>query len=409
MNNEKRQHLEELLKESEKRLRILELRAVRQGHNAPPEILLEIKDIREQTQGIEVQLASTTPEAGPRMPAQNQNTPTEILKEIEEIKKKIESIDAQFADPTPNTRPRNISPKRNWPVIAILSGGVVGLLLMLLFIRPDTTGSTLPRTTPPPGSVATRAPFVATATADTPLQPTIAIESSLPTAPTTIPAQPTSITVVSSPTIGSTLPRTTPPPGSVATRAPFVATATADTPLQPTIAIESSLPTAPTTIPAQPTSITVVSSPTIASTTVPTVELCVMILEASPVGNVDSNTPSLQTRVFIYPEPTDGSKPKLGEPINLDIRESKCRSVELLDSNVINVRIQVFDMNQGQPINFLAVSGPRGVDEAVKLKITPATSRDDPCTVYDDVKGKCDEELRSSGTEAKITFLISMP
>jgi hypothetical protein len=347
MNNEKRQHLEELLKESEKRLRILELRAVRQGHNAPPEILLEIKDIREQTQGIEVQLASTTPEAGPRMPAQNQNTPTEILKEIEEIKKKIESIDAQFADPTPNTRPRNISPKRNWPVIAILSGGVVGLLLMLLFIRPDTTGSTLPRTTPPPGSVATRAPFVATATADTPLQPTIAIESSLPTAPTTIPAQPTSITVV--------------------------------------------------------------SSPTIASTTVPTVELCVMILEASPVGNVDSNTPSLQTRVFIYPEPTDGSKPKLGEPINLDIRESKCRSVELLDSNVINVRIQVFDMNQGQPINFLAVSGPRGVDEAVKLKITPATSRDDPCTVYDDVKGKCDEELRSSGTEAKITFLISMP
>jgi hypothetical protein len=117
-------------------------------------------------------------------------------------------------------------------------------------------------------------------------------------------------------------------------------------------------------------------------------------------------------RVFMYPEPIGGNKPVLGSPVAPKISNPDCQQVALLKSNKINVRIQVSDNNQGP--TSLSVSGSSGDDQAVKLKVDPSTAPGIPCRVYGDAEGRCSEEqnpfeLKSSGKEARIAFLISMP
>src|SRR5947207_3082140 len=70
MDNEKRQHLERLLKIHQRRLRVLEAQEARAGADAKPDILIEIEDIRERIADIESQLAGRhIPDVTRREPA----------------------------------------------------------------------------------------------------------------------------------------------------------------------------------------------------------------------------------------------------------------------------------------------------------------------------------------------------
>jgi PA-IL-like protein len=57
MDNEQRQHLQELQGIYQKRLRVLERQAANKGHDTPPHIQVEIDDINKRIAGIEAQIA----------------------------------------------------------------------------------------------------------------------------------------------------------------------------------------------------------------------------------------------------------------------------------------------------------------------------------------------------------------
>ena len=63
MDDEQRRHLEDLLSTYQRRLRPLEKRAALQGHNTPPEILLEIEDIRSEIRRVKAELGSDDSES----------------------------------------------------------------------------------------------------------------------------------------------------------------------------------------------------------------------------------------------------------------------------------------------------------------------------------------------------------
>src|SRR5262245_23991141 len=61
MDEQERQHLEELLQNYRRRLRPLEKRESYEGPRTPPEILMEIEDIRTKIAGIEIRLNPASP------------------------------------------------------------------------------------------------------------------------------------------------------------------------------------------------------------------------------------------------------------------------------------------------------------------------------------------------------------
>jgi tetratricopeptide (TPR) repeat protein len=61
MQNEQRQHNDELRHAYYRRLCVLELRAARQGNDTPPDILIEIEDLREKIAGIDKEIGFTEP------------------------------------------------------------------------------------------------------------------------------------------------------------------------------------------------------------------------------------------------------------------------------------------------------------------------------------------------------------
>lgn len=136
MDTQKRKRFEKLLDEHQKRLYELELRSARLGQSTPPEILIEIEDIRVQIQSIESQLANTTVQDIAYQPAQGQNLPTEALEKTRKVKGNDKTIDAQRTD----VRTPPIFMK-NWIIVALLIADVGGLSLLLL-TRPFTNSNT---------------------------------------------------------------------------------------------------------------------------------------------------------------------------------------------------------------------------------------------------------------------------
>jgi hypothetical protein len=61
MNNEELQHLRELLRAYQNRLRVLELQAAQFGINAPPQVLTEINSLRSDIIRVNAEIATSTP------------------------------------------------------------------------------------------------------------------------------------------------------------------------------------------------------------------------------------------------------------------------------------------------------------------------------------------------------------
>ena len=70
MDNQQRQHLEKVRRNYERRLQVLELQAASFGVSAPPHVLIEIEDIREEIASIDAQLAGSKQPA-PQLPEQD--------------------------------------------------------------------------------------------------------------------------------------------------------------------------------------------------------------------------------------------------------------------------------------------------------------------------------------------------
>jgi hypothetical protein len=84
MDDPQRRHLEELRRNHQRRLHVLELQAASFGLSAPPHVLIEIEDIRAQIASLDTQLAESQQSAlqlpiSPEQPKKNMRTHTEVL------------------------------------------------------------------------------------------------------------------------------------------------------------------------------------------------------------------------------------------------------------------------------------------------------------------------------------------